>query len=285
MQLMLLKARIILFLFLGIDNSIESEGRDRDLISLPGVQDDLAKALVSATKNLVVVLINGNAVSIEYVKNNVNGILEAFYPGENGGTAVVDALFGDCNPSGKLPYTIYPSDYVNVATMTNMNMGPDAKGYPGRTYRYYTGTPLWNFGFGLSYTNFTIDWNTTESEFVHHVDNFPTQLSYFATVTNTGSYAGSEVVMVYMEFNNNPDKENVRLVGYEKVQLDPKESKVVFVSIDTKWMQTVNQDGDSFIVPGTYKMLMTNGNDIKIRKTFKIVGDAPKLVHKFPRKN
>lgn len=121
-------------------------------ITLPGVQEDLAKAIYATGKPVVVVLINGGALAIEWIKNNIPAIIEAFYPGENGAQAIAEILFGDVNPSGKLPITIFPSNYVNQISLFDMNMSDG----PGRTYRYYKGTPLWPFGFGLSYTNFSI---------------------------------------------------------------------------------------------------------------------------------
>ncbi|KAL6066428.1 Beta-xylosidase/alpha-L-arabinofuranosidase 2, variant 3 [Balamuthia mandrillaris] len=138
-------------LVLGLNGTIEEEGLDRYSIGLPGVQLQLVQAIAKLQKPVVVVFINGGPVASSWIAKNVKGIIEGFYPGEQGGRAIADVVFGDYNPAGRLPYTVYLEDYVSKIDLTNMNMTQ----YPGRTYKYYADTPIWSFGHGLSYTTFS----------------------------------------------------------------------------------------------------------------------------------
>lgn len=128
----------------GLDGSQEEEGHDRETITLPGVQEELVRAIVATGTPTVVVLINGGQLAIEWIKDNVPAIVEAFYPGELGGDAVADVLLGAYNPAGRLPYTVYPADFVR-RSFFNMNLRTDG----GITYMFYEGQALWEFGWGL----------------------------------------------------------------------------------------------------------------------------------------
>ncbi|XP_042493015.1 beta-xylosidase/alpha-L-arabinofuranosidase 2-like [Macadamia integrifolia] len=143
-------------LVVGADQSIEAEGRDRVDVLLPGQQTLLVTEVAKAAKGpVILVIMSGGGMDITFAKNNDNitSILWVGYPGEAGGAAMADVIFGYYNPSGKLPMTWYPQEYVDKVPMTNMNMRPDpATGYPGRTYRFYTGKTVYSFGDGLSYS-------------------------------------------------------------------------------------------------------------------------------------
>jgi len=267
----------VVIMFVGIDNSIESEGQDREEITLPGVQDDLFQEIIKVNKKTIVVLINGNALAIENIQQNAKAIIEAFYPGENGAQAISNVLFGDCNPSGKLPYTIFPKDYVNQLPLTDMTMSFDVnKYYPGRTYRYFIDLPLWSFGFGMSYTTFDITWDDSDMIMESQSEG---PIYFEANVTNIGQVAGSEVVMVFIEFKNDPKNELKRLFGFEKVFLQPNESKKVFITAELKSLGTVNDNGDNILIPGTKRILLTNGNNISLWKNL-IINGKQKILHK-----
>jgi len=266
----------IAIVFLGIDQSIESEGNDRVTIDLPGVQLQLIQEIVATGTPTVVVLINGGALAIEWIKANVPGILEAFYPGEMGSFAIADVLFGDYNPGGKMAYTILPAEYVNQIPLTDMNMTDG----PGRTYRYYTGTPIWPFGWGLSYTTFTIDWESNSMKPKTFATNDDLSQVYFrAKVTNTGSIAGDEVVQAFIT-GTGPIKQ---LFGFQRVSLQPGESKEVFFAGTAKIFSQVNTFGDRIVKEGTYGIILTNGVDQHLHTKITLTGH-PQVLFSLPEK-
>ncbi|TYI66975.1 hypothetical protein E1A91_D09G264900v1 [Gossypium mustelinum] len=143
-------------LIMGLDQSIEAEFKDRAGLLLPGYQQELVTRVAQASKGpTILVLMSGGPIDVSFAKydRRVSAILWAGYPGQAGGTAIADVLFGTTNPGGKLPMTWYPQSYVAKVPMTNMGMRP-SRGYPGRTYRFYKGPVVFPFGHGLSYTNF-----------------------------------------------------------------------------------------------------------------------------------
>lgn len=145
-------------LIVGADQQLEAESRDRTDLLLPGQQQQLISQVAAASKGpVVLVIMSGGPFDISFAKddNKISGILWVGYPGQAGGAAIADVIFGAYNPGGRLPVTWYPQDFAAKIPMTNMNMRPDpATGYPGRTYRFYTGKTVYMFGDGLSYTNF-----------------------------------------------------------------------------------------------------------------------------------
>ncbi|XP_027352718.1 probable beta-D-xylosidase 2 [Abrus precatorius] len=175
-------------LVMGLDQSIEAETRDRVGLLLPGHQQDLVSKVAAASKGpTILVIMSGGPVDITFAKNDprVVGILWAGYPGQAGGAAIADLLFGTANPGGKLPVTWYPQEFIRNLSMTNMGMrASKSKGYPGRTYRFYNGAVVYPFGHGLSYTHF-----------VHTIASAPTVVSIplnghrHANVTNFSNKA------------------------------------------------------------------------------------------------
>jgi len=221
----------IAILFVGSDEKVEAEALDRYEISFQGPQEALIKAVSSVQPNTVFVLINGGPIDISAEKqdSNVKSILEAFYPGEEGGNAIADVIFGDYNPSGRLPYTIYPKEYVDQISFEEMSM----TSAPGRSYRFYKGTAVYPFGFGLSYTSFSYNWSSVEinSDVIVDKTSLPSA-SYRVKVTNTGSLAGDTSVLAFISFQGEssdlcPMKQ---LFGFQKVSLNPGETKEVFFS-------------------------------------------------------
>jgi len=216
------------------------------------VQLALVQAVVQTGKPTVVVLINGGAVAIEWIQTNVPAILEAFYAGEMASFAIADVLFGDYNPGGKLPYTIFPANYVNQISLFDMNMN-DA---PGRTYRYYTETPLWPFGFGLSYTQFQLTW---ESGAEHAVDTSTDFQIYFrVTIKNIGKLLGDEVALAYVN-SSSSDFPLKQLFGFQRVTLAPGQETEVFFGPTRSTFATVTKSGQRVVKPGLYHVIIGNG--------------------------
>ena len=155
----------VVLLYMGLDLSVEREGQDRYNISLPGMQPQLIESVLSAappTATVVLVLLSGGCVDIsaQLADTRIGAVLWAGYPGQAGGTAIADALFGKRSPSGRLTQTWYKAAYVDEVSMTDMGMRPNASnGNPGRGYRFFIGEPVLPFGYGLTYSPFTVAWS------------------------------------------------------------------------------------------------------------------------------
>src|SRR6185437_1467770 len=163
-------------------------GGDRTSIDLPGPEEALVEAVAATGKPMAVVLLNGSALAVNWINKHANAVLEAWYPGEEGGAAVAETLSGKNNPAGRLPVTFY----------TGVNQLPHFEDYgmANRTYRYFDGKPLYPFGYGLSYTSFSYDDLTIPTQAVK-----PGQpIDAGVTVTNTGKVAGDEIVQLYLKF-------------------------------------------------------------------------------------
>ena len=209
----------------GITSELEGEemqvsepgflGGDRTSLDLPKPEEDLLQALAGAHKPLVVVLTNGSALAVNWANEHANAILDAWYPGEEGGTAVAETLSGRNNPAGRLPVTFY----------TGVEQLPHFEDYSmrNRTYRYFTGKPLYPFGYGLSYTTFSYSDLTLPTEPVKAGD--PVMAS--VTVTNSGKVAGDEVVQLYLGFPDVLGAPLKALRAFKRVHLDPGASQKV----------------------------------------------------------
>jgi beta-glucosidase len=183
------------------------EGGDRTSLALPAPQEKLLDTAFSAGKPVIVVLLNGSALGIPSAKRGAQAIIEAWYPGQDGGTAIGATLVGENNPSGRLPVTFYES-VDQLPPFTDYSMR-------GRTYRYFTGTPLYPFGFGLSYSEFRYS----------NMEVQPTGVT--VRVTNTSDRDGDEVVQLYTTPRENPRGLIRQLAGFERIHLKAKESRTV----------------------------------------------------------
>lgn len=184
---------------------------DRTSIELPQVQRDILRALHEAGKRIVFVNCSGSAVALAPETETCDAILQAWYPGEQGGHAVADVLFGDYNPSGKLPVTFYKDD-SQLPPFDDYNMN-------SRTYRFFRGEPLWPFGYGLSYTTFKLGEVTIDAVGVH------------CSLSNTGLREGTEIVQVYLRRPDDTDGPTKTLRGFARVTLQPGETKKVDISL------------------------------------------------------
>jgi len=240
----------VIIAFAGLSPSLEGEempvkldgfsGGDRTAINLPAVQEELLKALAATGKPLVVVLQNGSALAVNWAQQNANAILEAWYPGEEGGTAIAETLAGDNNPAGRLPVTFY-SSLSQIPAFDDYSM-------KGRTYRYLSDKPLYGFGFGLSYTNFAYSNLAVSALNINAGDPVTVE----GDVKNTGSTAGDEVVELYLTQPNAFETPIRVLAGFTRVHLDPGQSTHVGLTIDPRSIAQVDAKGVRTILPGEY---------------------------------
>eukprot|EP00316_Scyphosphaera_apsteinii_P008097 CAMPEP_0119344274 /NCGR_PEP_ID=MMETSP1333-20130426/106888_1 /TAXON_ID=418940 /ORGANISM="Scyphosphaera apsteinii, Strain RCC1455" /LENGTH=841 /DNA_ID=CAMNT_0007356709 /DNA_START=446 /DNA_END=2971 /DNA_ORIENTATION=+ len=285
-------------LMLGIDESIEAESRDRSSIDLPAPQHDLATAVAAAAAKrgvpVVLVLLNGGMVAIaeEKANSNIGAILEAFYPGFFGGTAIARTLFGDNDHlGGKLPWTIYASNFVDSVNMSDMSMVPSLEShFAGRTYKYYRGEPTYSSFFGLSLTSFTLTQRVALADPIRAA--LGDVISFAIDVTNTGGTTGDEVVMAFFA----PPKSAASLAGFsnashlmrqlwsfQRVHLVPGAVATVHFSLDiSATLRLVSDSGDYASVPGDWTVTFSNGNDQAVAKVVHVAGSAPTIVEAFP---
>jgi beta-glucosidase len=216
-------------------------GGDRTSISLPAVQEDLLKALAATGKPLIVVLQNGSALAIDWAAEHASAILEAWYPGEEGGTAIAETLAGDTNPAGRLPLTFYAS----------LDQLPRFADYAmkNRTYRYFNGKPLYAFGYGLSYTAFTYS-DLKAPQQVQAGD--PVQVE--AEVRNTGSVPGDEVVELYLTQPSGFETPLRVLAGFTRVHLDAGAHTHIGLTLDPRSLGQVDEKGNRVILTGDYSV-------------------------------
>jgi len=261
------KADVIIY-FGGISPQLEGEegdagkeategfnGGDRTTIALPKIQTAMLKALKSTGKPLVFVNMSGSAIGMEWEAENVNAILQAWYGGQSAGTAIADVLFGDYNPSGRLPITFYKND-ADLPDFLDYSMA-------NRTYRYFSGKPLFAFGFGLSYTTFKYGKPTTVTT-VYGANDI-VKLSFM--LTNTGKKDGAEVAQVYIAEINSPAlRPKKELKGFKKVFLKAGETQKVTIELPIREWSTYNDATQTKKVnAGQYEILLGTSSD-KIEK-------------------
>ncbi len=230
---------------LGIDKSIEREGQDRYTLELPSDQKEFIQEIYKINPRTVVVLVAGSSLAINWIDEHIPAILDAWYPGEQGGNAVAEALFGDYNPGGRLPLTFYRSmDDLPAFDDYSLTDGP------GRTYQYFTGKPLYEFGYGLSYTTF-------------RYSNLKTQVADDAVhvsfdVTNTGKRDGDEVAQVYVHYPETGTYMPIKqLKGFERVSIGKGKRHTVNVTIPRSELRYWDTERDAFVTPsGTYTIMV-----------------------------
>jgi beta-glucosidase len=215
----------LVIMVLGENGDMAGEAASRGSLDLPGRQEELLKAVVALGKRVVLVLLNGRPLSIVWAAEHIPAILEAWEPGSEGGNAIADILFGDANPGGKLPVT-FPRRASHAPQYYARNLTHAPEGSPMYRSRYWDSptTPLYPFGFGLSYTTFSIA-NLRVSESQVKVGQ---SVTVAANVTNTGLVAGDEVVQLYIHQKAGSDSRPIReLKGFERITLQPGETKTV----------------------------------------------------------
>jgi beta-glucosidase len=247
----------VIVAFVGLSPDLEGEqmsvkipgfsGGDRTSIYLPSSQEQLLEAMHASGKPVVVVLQSGSAVSTSWADTNASAILEAWYGGEAAGTAIARTLSGANNPSGKLPVTFYRS-VDDLPPFTDYSMA-------GRTYRYYAGQPLYPFGFGLSYSKFQLSSvHLSSSEVKADVDPV-----IEGTITNLGMRAGSETIQVYVDPASNGLGHAPRLVGFRRVDLCAGGTASFSVTINSRWLSHVAENGEHVLSAGPYALHVGTG--------------------------
>lgn len=240
----------VVVMVMGINPAVEGEemdvkaegfrGGDRTEIALPKPQEDLIKAVHALGKPVVLVTMGGSALALNWENENLPAILHAWYPGQFGGTAIADVIFGDYNPAGRLPVTFYKS----------VNDLPPFDDYKmeGKTYRYFRGTPLYPFGYGLSFSKFVYS-NLRMSNDVRAGQS----LTVTADVRNVGEVAGDEVVQLYLSDSQASVPVPIRnLAGVERINLKPGERRTVSFTVAPRQMSLILDNGRRVIEPGDF---------------------------------
>ncbi|MFA3783897.1 glycoside hydrolase family 3 C-terminal domain-containing protein [Melioribacteraceae bacterium 4301-Me] len=266
------QADVVIY-FGGLDGTQEGEGFDRanGSIELPGKQKDLIKYLSSVNKNLIVVLISGGICGVNYFINDIKALLYAFYPGQEGGNAIAQVLFGDYNPSGKLPVTMPVND--SQLPPQNFNFDDDY----GGGYRWFDKqglTPQFAFGFGLSYTTFSFS-----NLFVSPQTASAGQIvNVSVDITNTGNLNGNDVVQLYLSYNGNEgDLSLKQLKGFKRVNLNPGETKNVIFQITPNELYVYNESTGNYEVKSGYYIVKVgdSSDNLPLSSGFEITPAEP----------
>ncbi|MBO5539874.1 MAG: glycoside hydrolase family 3 C-terminal domain-containing protein [Muribaculaceae bacterium] len=235
---------------LGIDKSIEREGQDRYTMELPADQREFIQEIYKINPRTVVVLVAGSSLAINWIDENIPAIIDAWYPGEQGGNAVAEALFGDYNPGGRLPLTFYRS-------MDDLPAFDDYSltGGPGRTYQYFTGKPLYEFGYGLSYTTFGYSRLNTQ------VTDDEVRVSF--DIANTGRRDGDEVAQVYVHYPETGTYMPIKqLRGFERVTIACGKKQTVNITIPRDELRYWDEQAGRFVTPsGTYHIMVGSSSE------------------------
>ena len=251
------KSADVVVAVVGITSQLEGEempvseegflGGDRTSLDLPRPEEELLESVAAAGKPLVVVLMNGSALSVNWANQHANAILEAWYSGEEGGSAIAETLSGKNNPAGRLPLTF----------SANVGQLPHFEDYSmqGRTYRYFKGDPLYPFGYGLSYTKFS--YGNLKLPTAPITAGAP--LTAEVTVTNSGSIAGDEVAQLYLTFPDVKGAPIRALRSFKRVHLEPGASQTVQFELKQRDLNMVTEDGDPIIAAGKYTVSVGGG--------------------------
>eukprot|EP00253_Pinus_taeda_P027703 PITA_27703 len=297
----------------GLDLDHEREGWDRVSLYLPGYQTELVTAVASSSKGpVILVILSGGGVDVTFAQNfdNISAVLWAGYPGQGGGDAIAQVIFGKYNPGGRLPMTWYPQKYVNQVNYTIMNLRANSSGFPGRTYRFYKGHTVYPFGYGLSYTNFTYRIKSQSPEAILKVPlaknqkcyslfqavdpvSFPCESirveDYAETceglnieidieVKNTGKRDGSDVVQVYSVppsgLSGAPEK---RLIAFKRVFVKVQSSEIVSIEVNACESLGVVDNAAYQVLPAGYHTLLVGDRPSKSRN-YKPAISIPLLV-------
>ena len=261
----------------GITSELEGEempvseegfkGGDRTTLDLPKPEQDLLESVGATGKPLVVVLMNGSALSINWAKEHANAILEAWYSGEEGGEAIAQTLAGVNNPAGRLPVTFYKS-VADLPPFEDYSMA-------NRTYRYFNGTPLYPFGYGLSYSDFKYN----KVKLSTHQLKAGDPLSVEADVKNTSKRDGDETVEVYLTYPKLPGAPIRALCGFTRVHIPAGKAAHVHLTVNPRDLSHVTEAGDRIIAPGSYKLSIGGGQPGTTARTVETGFTITGLVH------
>jgi len=266
--------------FVGLSPQLEGEelpikidgftGGDRTSLDLPAPQQKLLEAVAATGKPLIVVLQSGSAVALNWASQHAAAVLAAWYPGVEGGTAIARTLAGFSNPAGRLPVTFYAS-LDGLPAFTDYSV-KSATG--GRTYRYFTGKPLWGFGYGLSYSTFKYGPIKLSAETLKAGD----PLTATVSVTNSGTVSGDEVVEAYLK-TPQTDGPIHSLAGFQRIAIGAGASRDVTLTLDPRTLSSVDDKGDRAILEGKYTLTLGGAQpeetESKSEASFTVTGSMP----------
>jgi beta-glucosidase len=222
-------------------------GGDKTSLDLPADQRKLLEQAKATGKRLVVVALNGSTIDLSWAKENADAIIEAWYPGQAGGLAVANVVSGKVNPAGRLPLTFYRS-VADLPPFSDYSM-------KGRTYRYFSGTPVYSFGYGLSYSSF--EYAPLKVEATH--GSLEQGVRVTTTVANTGKWVGEEVAQLYLEPPRFDGAPRMALRGFQRFSLKPGERKTVTLELSPRDLSFVNRDGERQVLTGEYRVSVGSG--------------------------
>ncbi len=257
----------IAIIFVGTNSGVEEEARDRKTLGLVSNQEDLVRAVLGANSHTVVVEMSGGPLTVPWIAQNVPALLEAWWPGEEGGTAIADALFGVTNPAGRLPHTVYASE----EQVPPRDVYDISKGF---TYMYVKGAPLFPFGYGLSYSTFAYSNLTLSAKQIPASG----QVTASVDVRNTGSRPGDEVVQLYIH-DANPStapRPAEQLRGFQRISLAPGERKTVSLTVPASKLAFWDVARHAFVTqPGSYDVRIgASSADIRARDQFAVTTEG-----------
>ncbi|SHF39938.1 beta-glucosidase [Caldanaerobius fijiensis DSM 17918] len=251
------------------DSCTSGESRDRADLNLPGVQEELVEAIYETGTPVVVVLVNGRPLSINWISQHIPAIIEAWLPGEEGAAAVADVLFGDYNPGGKLPIS-FPRSVGQVPVYYYHKPSGGRSHWKG-DYVELSTKPLYPFGYGLSYTEFEFS-NLEVSPYEVGVDD---KIKISVDIQNIGNYKGDEVVQLYIQqIVSNVTRPVKELKGFKRVTLQPGEKKKVIFELAITQLGFYNEEMRYVVEPGIVKVMVgSSSDDIRVSGEFKITGE------------
>lgn len=252
---------------LGINKSIEREGRDRTSLDLPADQMKFIQEICKVNPKTIVVLVAGSSMTINWIDQHVPAIIDAWYPGEQGGTAIADILFGDYNPSGKLPLTFYNS-------INDLPPFDDYEISKGRTYMYLKDRPLYPFGYGLSYTEFELTNLQLSKKQIQRGED----LSVSVDIRNVGKQSGSEVVQLYIhDLASNMTVPLKQLKKFERISLNKDEKKTITFVLSKEDLSHWNEKNEFVLSAGSYEIIVGNSSvDDRLKAIFEVNGTIGK---------
>jgi len=264
-----IKEADVVLAFIGIDLNTEREGKDKDSLAFPKEQIDLIKSIKHLNKNIIGIVISGSNLELGYLTENLQALVQAWYPGERGGDAIADLLTGKVNFSGKLPLTFFKST-SQLPPISNYDL------FKGRTYMYFDGEPQYEFGFGLSYTDFQY------SNFKVQGKQFKPDdiIEYSIDIENTGQLDGEEIVQVYVKYEKAYGYQraemrfpNLQLKDFKRVKLNKGEKKTVQGKIAVNSIEFFEEPENKYvIIPGTLKIMVgKSSKQILFTETIEIV--------------
>ena len=253
---------------LGLDAGLEGEegdegnafaSGDKPDLNLPGIQEEMLKTLYECGKPVILVILSGSALAINWADEHIPAIIQGWYPGSQGGRAIAEMVFGECAPEGKLPITFYRT-VEELPEFTDYAM-------KGRTYRYMEQEALYPFGYGLSYTKFEVSDVKANTEEITEEG-----IDITCKVKNAGAYFSRAAIQVYVKAER-AGTPNAQLKGLKKIALNPGEEKEVTIHLDKKAFALCNEDGVSLVEKGTYSIYV--GQSQPDARSCKLLGESP----------